>query len=236
MTELENVIQAYDKMHLQTEKLLEMPSFYDWILNRLSPNSNTKLLDIATGSGMLIQCAKKKGLIALGIDLSSQALAKAQSSLSCPILSISDGERLPFHSGSFDYVTNIGSLEHFLNPDLGINEIHRVLKDNGKAAIFLPNSYYLGDILTKVLLHGKGPSHNQVIERFATKKEWKDLLENNGLKVRKIYRYNFLFPHTKKDLRYLVKRPKRILGIMVSPLIPKNLSYSFLYICQKNNK
>ena len=221
-------------MHSQTDKLLEMPSFYEWILDKLGVSSGKKLLDVATGTGSLLNSAQRRHVNAIGIDISIKAIEKAKPAMDEPKLVLSDGEKLPFEIESFDYATNIGSLEHFLNPDQGVQEISRVLRDNGKAAIFLPNSYYLGDILTTVLLHGDNPSHNQVVDRFAAKNEWLKLLENNGLIVRKVFRYNYLFPRTKNDWKYLRNRPKKILGILISPFIPINLSYSFLYICEKN--
>jgi len=232
----QKVIESYNDIHSHTEKLLEMPSFYEWILNKLDVSPQKKLLDIATGSGSLLNYSKARNLDALGIDISIKAIEKAVSTISKPILSVSDGEKLPFDDASFDYVTNIGSLEHFIHPDIGIREIRRVLKSSGKSAIFLPNSYYLGDIVTNVMLQGKGPSHNQIIDRFATKYEWGELIEKNGLSVRKIYRYNFLFPRTWKDWLYIKNRPKKIFGILLSPFIPTNLSYSFLFICTKEQK
>jgi len=229
----QKVIESYNDIHSRTEKLLEMPSFYEWILDKLGVSPNNKFLDVATGAGSLIKCAQSRGVAAYGMDISAKALEKAASIVPASNLLLSDGEKLPFADASFDYVTNIGSLEHFIHPDIGVSEIHRVLKDSGKAAIFLPNSYYLGDILTSVLLKGKGPSHNQAIDRFAAKKEWAKLLEQNGLSVKKVYKYNFLFPRSRADWRYIKSRPKKIFGVILSPFIPFNLSYSFLYICEK---
>jgi hypothetical protein len=83
------------------------------------------------------------------------------------------------------------------------------------------------------MLHGNGPSHDQPIDRFATKNEWRKLIENNGLTIQKIFHHNILFPRTKRDWGYLLKRPKKILAFFLSPFIPKNLSYSFLYICRR---
>jgi SAM-dependent methyltransferase len=230
----QTIIDSYNQIHSQTEKLLEMPSFYEWILNQLSVTSKKTLLDVATGSGQLLRNAILKGVSVVGIDISIKAIQKAREVNRCPNLVLCDGEKLPFKDKCFDYVTNIGSLEHFLNPVAGIEEMFRVLNDSGKAAIFLPNSYYLGDILTKVLLFGDGPSHNQAVDRFAAKNEWAAFIEQNGFTINKIIRYNFLFPRKWKDVIYLKSRPRRILGILLSPFIPFNFSYSFLFICKKS--
>lgn len=209
-----------------------MPSFYEWILNKLEAHSSMSLLDIASGSGSLVNCAQVRNIYSVGIDISKIAIVKANSQIPNSKFVICNGEKLPFNDNSFDYVTNIGSLEHFINPCFGLREIRRVLKKSGKAAIFLPNSYYLGDIIFNVMLNGNGPSHNQIIDRFKTRNEWMKMIEENGLVVNKIYCHNALFPRTKQDWLYLMKRPKKIIALLSSPLIPKNLSYSFLYICQ----
>ena len=78
-----------------------------------------------------------------------------------------------------------------------------------------------------------GPSHNQILERFATKVEWADLFEGHGFEIQKVYYYNFFFPRNLRDWKFISKRPKKVLGALVSPLIPRNLSYSFYFICQK---
>jgi len=234
MQSQKSVISSYDQIHSKTDKLLEMPSFYHWVLKRLGVSPHSNLLDVATGSGSLIHFAKSQDIYSAGIDISFEAIKKALSRFPGLSLAISDGEKLPFQNQFFDYVTNIGSLEHFINPNRGIKEIKRVLKPSGKAAIFLPNSYYLGDILTKVMLKGEGPSHNQLIDRFHTKNEWVNLIESNGLNVLKTFSYNFIFPRSCADWKYISKRPKRLIGTLISPLIPFNLSYSFLFICKNH--
>ena len=232
MKNIEKIINSYNKIHSESEKLLELPLFYEWILDKLKVRSHMRLLDIASGSGSLVKSAQSRNIFSVGIDISKVAVEKANSKVLYPKFIVGDGEKLPFPDDSFDYVTNIGSLEHFIHPCFGLKEIRRVLRNSGRAAIFLPNSYYIGDIIFNVMLHGNGPSHNQIIDRFKTKNEWMKMIEENGLVVNKIYYYNSLFPRTKQDWIYLLKRPNKIFALLSSPLIPKNLSYSFLYICQ----
>lgn len=226
------IIDSYNKIYHESKRLLEMPSFYTWVLGHLHPEANKSLLDVATGFGSLPLFARELKLNATGVDISFHAIKQAKSYKNDQ-LAVCDGEVLPFTENSFDYVTNLGSLEHFMHPSMGIQEIQRVLKPLGKAAIFLPNSYYLVDIIRNVVMKGYGPTHNQPIERFATINEWKDLIENNGLKTLKIFRYNILFPRSKEDWNYIKTKPKRLLASIASPFIPFNLSYSFLYICEK---
>lgn len=226
------VIHSYNNIYQVSERLLEMPSYYSWVLKRLNVMPGKKLLDIATGFGTLPLLAEKHQLQATGVDISNQAIKRAIAQGAKRVL-VCDGEMLPFPSSSFEYATNLGSLEHFVNPTKGIQEIYRILRPDGKAAIFLPNSYYLVDIIRNVLGKGYGPTHNQPIERFATINEWGDLIKDNGLTIKKVYRYNFLFPRNFQDWKYMIAKPKRFIASLLSPFIPFNLSYSFLYICEK---
>jgi SAM-dependent methyltransferase len=191
------------------------------------------LLDVACGEGHLIRFARQRGVEAFGIDFSLNASLRAQLNVGSPVVALADGEALPFPDGSFDYVMNLGSLEHFLNPLRGVQEVRRLLRHEGQAAFLLPNSYYLADIIWHVWRTGYGVSHRQLLERFATFREWADLLEQGGLRVKKASRYNFCFPRSCDDWRWYLERPQRLLNLLIAPFVPFNLSYSFLYVCTK---
>jgi hypothetical protein len=106
----------------------------------------------------------------------------------------------------------------------------RVVRPGGKLAILLPNSYYLADVIWWVWRTGYGPSHQQVLEKFATVGEWKDLLTAGGIVVERIYPYNFSFPTVAADWHWYRKRPRRLLNLLIAPLVPTNLAYCFLFI------
>ncbi len=231
--EKQQVIDSYNNIFNSSDRLQEMPSYYTWVLKHLCAKKEGLLLDIATGLGSILIDSEKIGLKPIGIDISITAIRRLKEADPNSRALLGDGETLPFADSSFDYVTNLGSLEHFLDPTKGIREISRLLKDNGLAAIFVPNSYYLIDIIRNVLIKGYGPTHDQPIERFATKNEWGDLIKENGLQLEKIYPYNFLFPKNKTDWDFIKHKPKKIIASMFSFMIPVNLSYSFLYICRK---
>lgn len=61
----------------------------------------------------------------------------------------------------------------------------------------------------------------QEIEQLATRREWQDLIESNGLRVRHVYKYNPSPPTA--SLKYR----------LIRPFIPLNLSYSFVFICDR---
>jgi ubiquinone/menaquinone biosynthesis C-methylase UbiE len=226
------IADIYDELFTSPGALRDSDRYYQWALEKLELCPGERLLDVACGAGLLLMFAQQKGVQAHGIDLSMGGLSLSKQLVGSGNLALADGEFLPFANYQFDIITNLGSLEHFLNPIRGLEEMRRLLRDEGRAAIFLPNSYYLVDIIWQVWRTGYSVSHNQPVERFATFREWWDLIESVGFKVERAYKYNFLFPRTINDWRWYKQNPRKLLNLIVSPFIPLNLSNHFLYVCR----
>jgi ubiquinone/menaquinone biosynthesis C-methylase UbiE len=229
----QELIRSYDHIFADSENLRDSDALYRWILGKLRPRPGTRLLDVACGMGLLLRYAREWGVRTYGIDISRKATERSRAESPESEVFVANGETLPFPDGYFDYITNLGSLEHFINPRQGLAEMKRILKDDGTAAIYLPNSYYLVDILWTVMRTGYSVSHRQVLERFATYNEWGDFLKENGLEVIKGYGYNHRFPRTLADWKWLRRHPKRIFLALAAPFVPFHLSYHFLYLCKK---
>jgi ubiquinone/menaquinone biosynthesis C-methylase UbiE len=227
----DQVASSYDRT-FREEGMSDSPSFYAWALGKLTPEPGKRLLDVACGEGLLLRQATMRGLVCWGIDLSPAAVEITRRAAPQATLALGSGEQLPYDDASFDYITCLGSLEHYLDPWRGASEIRRVLRPGGRAAILLPNSYYWADILWHVWRKGWGPRHRQLVERFATAQEWRALLEMMGLRVLKTVRYNFCWPRTGDDWRWYARYPRKALYLLTSALSPLNLSYSFLYVCE----
>lgn len=211
---LEEVRAAYDAVYARSE-YGDKAALYHKLLKLLGPElpaSGAPVLDVACGAGQWLAFLAARGIPGLGCELSSEALARARARAPQAGLCLADGGRLPYADGRFRWLSCLGSLEHFLEPSAGAAELARVLAPRGRAAIMLPNAYYSGDIW-RVIWRGYGPNHHQVIDRFATHHEWRDLLEDSGLKVLRSARY---------DKGKLLKR-----------LFPFHLAYHFIYICAR---
>ena len=146
----EDLSDSYDKIFEGSHRLRDTDSFYRWILKKLNPIAHQRLLDIGCGEGILVDFAHKLGLISIGMDISASGIKIAQLGTGSKRFALANGENLPFGENSFDYITNIGSLEHFINPLTGVREMRRVLHPDGLAAIVLPNGYYLADIIWNI--------------------------------------------------------------------------------------
>ncbi len=172
---------VYDAIYRRSP-LRDQPRFYSWILKRASANARERILDIGCGAGDLLHAAAAAGIEAWGVDISREALRQAQGAVPRARLALADGARLPFPAACFRHVFNLGNLEHFTDLEGGIREMRRVLAPEGTAWVLLPNLYYSGAIW-RALTGGSGPDHHQPIDRFATRGEWRELLEAGGLCV-----------------------------------------------------
>ncbi len=228
-----SVIQFYDNVY-ETSGLKDPSRLYEWILKILNPTPRKKILDIACGEGNLLCCAEKAGLIPVGVDLSRSALKHIQKKSPRSSVWNSDGEELPFKKHSFDYVTSLGSLEHYRNMENGLDEMRRVLKQDGLACIMVPNKFWLGDVL-EVMRFGECSSGFQIIERHGTKLEWKKLIESRGLKDEKIYRYNKPYPLWVASSWKIKSIRKFIWRRFFNFICPFNLSLEFVYLCRPQN-
>jgi ubiquinone/menaquinone biosynthesis C-methylase UbiE len=191
---------------------------YFWMLNLVKPRPHTRLLDVACGQGMLLKVAAAAGLEVAGIDVSPVATERARKTCARASVITGDAEHLPWPDESFDYVFNRGSLEHFLDPSQGAREMRRVLKGDGRLCIMLPNMYPLYDIL-HTLRTGHGPGVNQIMERFGAMNDWREFLEQNGLRVTSIKRFDGRSFSWKQTI--------------VKYLTPFRLAYHFVYVCSK---
>jgi len=224
---------AYDDLYEETG-LSQIQSFYLWLMEQLRLPKQGRLLDVSCGAGEVVKLAGEHGLKAVGVDISEVVAHTAQEKINKQgWISVSTGENLPFPDEYFNFVTNIGSLEHFFNPAQGVSEMARVLHPEGKTFILLPNTFSL---LTNILVAfrtGETSIDDQPIQRYGARGDWTRLLEQNGLKITRTIKYERPFPRVLKDWGYYLRRPKELLRLFVGPFIPLNLAFCFLFICDK---
>jgi len=106
--------------------------------------SSGKILDVGTGPGYLpLEIAKRAAnLEIVGIDISpvmvkiAKRNAKDRGFSERVKFQIGNAANLPFDDGYFDFVISTLSFHHWLKPIECLNEIYRVLKENGEAWIY----------------------------------------------------------------------------------------------------
>ncbi len=148
-------------------------------------------------------------------------------------IAVSAGEALPFQSDLFDVVTNIGSLEHFLDPAVGAREMARVLHPGGRAYILVPNTFSLLTNVWEAFRHGHTSVDDQPIQRYGARADWVRLLENDGLQVTRTIKYERPWPYHRPDWGYYLRRPKEFIRLIAGPFVPLNLAFCFFFECRK---
>lgn len=126
-------------------------------------HSGEDVLEIGVGTGTdLVQFAKNGARVS-GIDLTDNAIEITKRNLeqrnfSYAELTTGDAEDLAFDDESFDLVYSFGVLHHTPRTDTAIEEIHRVLKEEGKAIIMLYSrgwKHYFKRVFIHGILMGK---------------------------------------------------------------------------------
>ncbi len=127
--------------------------YYDWIcrvmslgsgalyrrqaLQRLGLRPGMRVLDVATGTGLVARAAvdlvqDPSGVV--GLDPSAGMLQESRRTLTCPLVQ-GRGEALPFRSGQFDLVSMGYALRHVPDIALTFREYRRVLRPGGRALV-----------------------------------------------------------------------------------------------------
>jgi SAM-dependent methyltransferase len=226
--------QAYDDLY-SVAGLSQIESFYLWLMDRLHLPASGSLLDVSCGAGEVVRLAQQRGLNATGIDISEVVAGAAHRNVPAPARILTGaGEALPFASASFDVVTNIGSLEHFVDPALGVREMARVLRPEGRAHVLVPNTFSLLTNIWFAFRTGHTSIDSQPIQRYGARADWMLLLTQNGLVPRGVAKFERPWPRLPADWNYYLHHPKQLLHLIAAPVIPLNLAYCFLFVCERS--
>jgi ubiquinone/menaquinone biosynthesis C-methylase UbiE len=96
--------------------------------------AGSRVLDVATGPGIIAAAALKRGAAAKGIDFAENMVAVARKHHPSIEFMVADAGDLPFEDGDFDAVLMGFALFMMAEPDRALREAHRVLKPGGRLA------------------------------------------------------------------------------------------------------
>lgn len=170
----------YEQEYYADRSVRPKPSLHQRRLaKRMIVAPETRLLDIACGTGEWLIAAADEEAIVSGVDIAARAIAIAADHLPNASFSVSLAEQLPFANSQFDLVSCLGALEHFPDKDAALSEMHRVLVEDGKALMLVPNAGFL----TRRVGLFKGTEQAAVREDVLSIDAWQQLFERNGFRI-----------------------------------------------------
>ncbi len=198
---------------------------YDWINNntvhhnyliksveniiKIENTSNIELLDIGCGNGYLTQKISKFFKHSTGIDLSRTGIEKAQKLKSDKLEFKNIGlEEIINQGKKFKFITSFEVIEHQYLPDDFLNQINKILTDDGKLLISTPYHGYFKNLLINLL--GKHDYHYNPLWRhghikFFSIKTLTNLLKKCNLKVVK-KKFSGRFYPLSNSMIFLIKK------------------------------
>lgn len=222
---------AYDAIYSDAGLTLQDDSFFAWVIELCQPQRGRRVLDVCCGLGTSLSIARRYGLEPVGVDFSRPAIQHAQQHGAAWV---GDAEQLPVATASFDYVINLGSLEHLEDMAQGVREMARVLKPDGKCVVMVPNTFGHFWTIWYAGLTGEVFDDGQPLQRYGTSQQWKRLLEANGLQVQEILPYELPPPRTLRQWATYLRKPKRYLPKLLGKYyLPVHLASMFVFRCTR---
>lgn len=223
---------AYDVLYSDVAVMQHWDTFFEWVLKKLKPTPGSTLLDVCCGTGFLMRSADAYKLNSVGVDFSRVAVEEAAHYGSALV---GNCEKLPLPDCSFDYIANLGSLEHFEDMATGVKEMARVLKPSGTAFILVPNTYGLLWTIWHAKNTGDVFVDHQPLQRYGSRMQWQRLLEENGLKVERVIGYELPPPKTLRQWWTYLRHPKiPMTKLLLWRFIPVNLSSNLVFFCRRD--
>jgi len=110
-----------------------------------------RILDVGCGTGANLQMLSQFGA-AEGVDVSTEALDFCRAR---GLARVKQGaaESLPFEDASFDLVTGLDVVEHLDDDIVGLSEMRRVLRPDGRAVLFVPAFMFLWGVQDDISHH-----------------------------------------------------------------------------------
>jgi len=197
------------------------------------------LLDVGCGTGQYIVPLAKRKINCFGIDPLKSSIKRSQDhanseNVSNVPLFLGNGEYLPFKDKSFNVVLCLSTLQHVVDQKKTLDEIRRVLKNEGSLIIQIPTDRNASTFFRRM----KTPSH---YTKGFNAKNIKIILEDN-FEIQKMEGSGFLPPFSMALFRFYYKIFKN--GIIPKFIISKSnyiasiwqLSASTLIIVCKSKK
>lgn len=112
---------------------------------------NKNVLDLGCGYGRYLRAINKHAKRVVGIDISERWLNYAKKKYPNVQLILGNACKIPLKDELFDIIVTVGLFE-YVNRNIVIKEMNRVLKPKGFCIILVPNKYSALRIVNKLLI------------------------------------------------------------------------------------
>ena len=185
-------------------------------------NGRPRILDVGCGTGANLKMLAAYGE-AEGVDISSQAIEFCHER-GLDSVKLGAIEQLPYADASFDLVTALDVIEHLDDDHVGLREIRRVLRPDGRVLLFVPAFMFLWGVQDDVSNHRRRytlPSLLSAVEASGFSVEWASYAN-----------ISFFVPVllVRSVMRWLRLRADTEYGINISPL---NGPFSSLFAAER---
>jgi SAM-dependent methyltransferase len=180
------------------------------LLEAASIDESARVLDIATGPGVLASRAARRGASqVVGVDISPRMIAIATAQYPGIEFLQGDAENLPFPDQSFNAVLSNFGIGHFPRPESAVREFVRLLAPGGVVALSwwdVPARHRLNGIFFDVVneVHASPPADlpaGPPMFRFSDDQEMLVLLRSAGLA--RVTVHAFAFVHSLESAEQL---------------------------------
>ena len=197
------------------------------LAKHLGIGTGAKVLDVGCGTGAWLRVMSSFGAMPHGIDISATAVAACRAAVPMADLHCAPAEPLPWPDGVFDFVTCLGSLEHFRDPLAALRDMVRVAKPDARVLLLVPNA----DFLTRKLGCYGGTNQAQVRELVLSMEEWETLFGQAGLQVSKRWRDLHVLSWYWITKGRWYRRPLRLAQAVSLCFWPLRWQYQIYHLC-----
>lgn len=225
------ISKFYDDVYYRHVISRKRPEFHlRRLARRFEPWAGRRILDVACGPGSWLQAVAARGALIAGIDISQVALDVCRSALPQAELYCGAAERLPFLDRQFDFVSCLGALEHFVDPEASLQEIIRVAKPDARFLLLVPNAGFLP---SRFGLYS-GTLQASLKEEARSLVEWQQLFESAGLRVEACWKDLHILSIAWIFRRRYYGWPLRAVQALALPFWPLSWQYQVYYLCVLN--
>ena len=220
----------YDAVYYKNAQVDTAVSGHLWRLaSKIGISEGQRVLDVGCGTGKWLLALSARGVVPTGIDLSHKAIEICKTAMQDGEFYVGPAETLPFADKQFDVISCLGSLEHFLDPEIALKEMVRVAKNDAVFLLLVPNA----DFLTRRLGLFNGTWQMDVREEVRSLPEWRNLFARAGLYTKRRWRDLHVLSWSWICARRWYHIPLRATQAFALVLWPLSWQYQVYHLCEK---